>query len=274
MASVRELLAAADLEGDSARLEAELLLAHCLGRSRTWLYTWPEREVDDETCEAYRGLLGKRREGRPVAYILGRREFWNLELAVDERVLIPRPETECLVEWALRLPLPDTARVEDLGTGSGAIALALASERPRWRVSATDISAAALELATENARRLGLERVSFRLVEFGDDCDADICDLMVSNPPYVSEGDPHLSRGDLRSEPMLALASGEDGLDAIRCIVAAAPRRLRAGGWLLLEHGFEQGAPVRRLLSGAGFQEVESLCDAAGHERVSGGRLA
>ncbi len=210
----------------------------------------------------------------PVGYLLGHRAFWTFDLAVTPAVLIPRPETERLVELALaRLPRERPLALADLGTGSGAVALALASERPNARVLATDVAADALAVARSNAARLGIENIAFAE---GDWCaalgDARF-DLIASNPPYIEDQDPHLAQGDLRHEPARALASGADGLDAIRIIIDAAPRHLLPGGWLLLEHGRDQAARVRELLAAHAFTEVASALDLAGHERVSLGRV-
>lgn len=273
MATVRDLLQQGDdLPGDSPRRDAEILLCHCLRRSRAWLYAWPEREPEEDQAARYADLLARRRAGHPVAYLTGSREFWSLELTVDHNTLIPRPETETLVAWALELDLAADARVLDLGTGSGAIALALAQERPAWQVAALDSSPGALAVAQENARRLRLDRVE--LIEsdwFGALRDRRF-ELLVSNPPYVAAGDPHLQRGDLRFEPPTALAAGSDGLAAIRGLTASAAMHLVPGGWLLLEHGADQAEPVRDLLQAAGFEAVQTRADLAGLSRVSGGR--
>jgi release factor glutamine methyltransferase len=271
MPDIRELLAAATLPGDSGRLEAELLLCHCLRQTRSYLYTWPEKIIDTERCAAYEALLAARRNGTPVAYLTGLREFWSLQLQVDERTLIPRPETETLVEWALELPLPEEARVADLGTGSGAIALALASERLRWQLLATDISEDALAVASQNARRLGLGNIEFICSDWERTLAPGSFQLIVSNPPYIAAADPHPGQGDLRFEPAGALCSGLDGLDAIRRIIAMAPGFLYRGGWLLLEHGYDQAGTVRQLLQSAGFSAVVTRPDLAGVDRISGG---
>ncbi len=271
MPDIRELLAAATLPGDSGPLEAELLLCHCLQQTRSYLYTWPEKTIDGELCATFETLLDARRRGTPVAYLTGLREFWSLQLQVDERTLIPRPATETLVEWALELPLPKDARVADLGTGSGAVALALASERLGWQLLATDISDAALAVASLNARRLGLANIEFLRSDWEHSLAPGSFALIVSNPPYIALADPHLERGDLRFEPADALRSGIDGLDAIRCIIAAAPACLCRGGWLLLEHGYDQAEPVRQLLQSRGFSAVVTRPDLAGVERISGG---
>lgn len=262
--------------GEAARLEAELLLCEVLDRPRSFLFAFPERVPEADRALRYRELIAARAAGRPVAQLLGRRDFWSLALAVDEHTLIPRPETELLVEAALaRLP-PDLAgRVADLGTGSGAIALAIASERPLLEVVATDASAAALAVAQRNAQALGLaSRVAFRRGDWLAPLAGERFDLIASNPPYLAEDDPHLAQGDLRFEPRSALASGSDGLDAIRRIVAEAPAHLRPGGWLLLEHGLAQGAAVRDLLHAAGFGAVQTLRDLEDRDRVSLGRIA
>lgn len=275
MSDVRELLARATaiLAGDEARQEAELLLAHTLGRSRAWLFAWPEFVPEAAQASAYGRLVAARRDGMPIAYLTGTRGFRALELTVTPAVLIPRPETELLVEWALAcLPAAGGATVADLGTGSGAIALAIAQERPATRVVATDASADALAVARANAQRLGLANVEFMQ---GDWCAAlgtQVFDLIVSNPPYIEADDPHLTRGDLRFEPPSALASGADGLDAIRTISAQAPAHLREGGWLMFEHGWNQGAAVRGVLEEA-FDKVETVRDLEGRGRVTGGRL-
>jgi release factor glutamine methyltransferase len=273
--NLRELLARASarIGGDAARLEAELLLAHMLGVSRAKLYAWPELVPDADSRARFERAIEARAAGEPVAYLLGHREFWKLDLSVSPAVLIPRPETERLVELALERIAPDRAvRIADLGTGSGAIALAIASERPRARVLATDASADALVVARANAERLAVRNVTFAQGDWCDALGALRFDVIVSNPPYIAEGDPHLDAGDLPREPRSALASGVDGLDAIRRIVACAPAQLDPGGWLLLEHGWEQASHVRALLVGAGFVAVESARDDAGHERVSLGR--
>jgi release factor glutamine methyltransferase len=250
-----------------------LLLAHALDRTRAWLFAWPEHVPTPAQADAFERLVEARASGQPVAYLLGRRAFWSLDLAVTPAVLIPRPETELLVELALeRLPRDVACAVADLGTGSGAIALAIASERPLARVRATDLSADALAVARANAHRLALSHVEF---VHGDWCAAlgDMrFDLIASNPPYIAAGDPHLARGDLRHEPACALASGVDGLDAIRAIIATAPSHLLSAGWLLLEHGWNQGPQVRELLVRAGFSAVDSARDVAGHERITSAR--
>ncbi|MBN8728078.1 MAG: peptide chain release factor N(5)-glutamine methyltransferase [Xanthomonadales bacterium] len=276
MSDIRQLLGAATARlggGEEARGEAEILLAHALGRSRTWLFAWPEFEPDGAAEATFWRLVGARQGGKPVAYLTGRRGFWSLELEVTPAVLIPRAETERLVELALeRIPQARHAAVADLGTGSGAIALALASERPMAKVLATDASLDALAVAASNARRLGLRNIQFAE---GDWCAAlgdRRFDAIVSNPPYIEAGDPHLAQGDLPHEPPAALESGADGLDAIRAIIRATPAHLQAGGWLLLEHGWNQGAAVRALLGAAGFAAVATAQDLGGRDRVSSGR--
>jgi release factor glutamine methyltransferase len=272
MVSIRDALSAAKLPGDSGRLEAELLLCHCLGESRSYLYARPEQRLCADVLDSYRALIDARREGHPIAYLTGHREFWSLDLEVNEGTLIPRPETETLVEWALALGLPADAPVADWGTGSGAIALALACERPGWSVLACDRSAAALSVAARNRDRLDLRNVALLQADWGRALGPDSLALIVSNPPYVSSEDSHLQRGDLRFEPDSALVAGPDGLAEIRRIVAQARRVLAPGGWLLLEHGNRQAAAVRALLATEGFAAVTTRRDLAREERASGGR--
>jgi release factor glutamine methyltransferase len=262
------------------RLDAELLLAHVLDVSRANVIARDDRVLTPEEQGDFEQLLARRLAGEPLAYLTGTREFWSLELEVTRDVLVPRPETELLVEWTLSSP-PRTRgsglSVLDIGTGSGAIALAVAKELPQARVVASDVSAAALAVARRNAASIGVANLQFvesNLFEGlgprfrGDDG----YDVIVSNPPYVAEGDPHLA--ELRFEPALALTSGADGLDALRAIVAGAPGHLRAGGWLLVEHGATQGPAVRALFARAGFAAVETRRDLAGFERATGGHVA
>lgn len=276
MTAVRQLLARARrlLDGrvDDPQLEAQILLGHALGRDRSWLYAWPESVPAPEEAARFEQLLGQRVAGRPVGHLTGRREFWSLDLRVSPDTLIPRPETEQLVEIALALGLPHDARVLDLGTGCGAIALALAVERPHWRITALDRSPAALEVARSNARDLGLGNVQFLCSDWFAALGREVrFDLIVSNPPYVADGDPHLGRGDLRFEPRQALVGGSDGLVDVRRIIGDAPGHLRAGGWLWLEHGFDQATAVAAMLAAAGFGQVTLRRDLAGLERHSGG---
>lgn len=256
------------------REDAEPLLAHALGRDRAWLFAHATDPVVAGAAAGFRALVERRAAGEPVAYLVGRRGFWTLDLEVTADTLIPRPETELLVELALaRLAPEQPARIADLGTGSGAIALALASERPAAAVVATDVSKATLAVAVRNAQAHGLDNVWFRRGDWAEALGHDRFDLIASNPPYIAEGDRHLDEGDLRHEPPRALSSGVDGLDAIRVIAAAAPRHLVPGGWLLLEHGLEQGAAVRALLEQAGFVAVETARDLEDRDRVTLGRL-
>lgn len=276
MSSVTDLLRAAAPPGDiEARHEAEMLLGHALGRPRAWLYANAGFAPDAGERERFDALLHARRAGTPVAYLVGQRGFWTFELEVTPDVLIPRPETELLVEIALKHIAPDAdCTVADLGTGSGAIALAIASERPRARVLATDASAAALAVARRNAERLGMGNVE---LAHGNWCAALAdrrFDVIVSNPPYIAAGDRHLDQGDLRFEPAAALASGADGLDAIREICAGAFAQLRPSGWLLLEHGFDQAARVRALLAIEGAIDVATSRDLEDRDRVTSGRRA
>ena len=249
--------------------EARLLLAAATGFSEASVLAHPERELPASAESQFREFAARRARGEPIAYILGEKEFYGLALAVNPAVLIPRPETELLVELALaRRP----ASVLDLGTGSGAIALAVKRYLPRARVVAVDASAAALAVARRNAVKLGLE-VEFRHGRWFGAVDGERFEVVVSNPPYVAEADAHLSQGDLRFEPRAALVAGADGLDAIRSIVRAAPAHLNPGGWLLLEHGLGQDTAVRDLLAQAGLEGATSWPDLAGIARVTGGGL-
>lgn len=257
------------------RIDAELLLLHLLGKPRSWLYAHADDALSAGVEAAFDALLARREAGEPIAYITGRRGFWSLDLEVTPATLIPRPETERLVELALeRLPRDAPCRVADLGTGSGAIALSLARELPRAQVVATDASAAALAVAERNARRLGIANASFVEGDWVAPLAGQRFDLIASNPPYIESDDPHLAQGDLRFEPATALASGGDGLDDIRRIVADAIPCLRPGGWLLFEHGWKQGEAARALLQAAGYADVFTAQDLEGRDRVSGGRTA
>jgi len=260
----------------SPRLDAEILLAHITGKNRSHFRAWPEKELAPEEAAEFWRLVGQRREGVPIAYLIGLREFWSREFEVSPEVLIPRPETELLVEQALTIIPPDrAARILDLGVGSGAIAITLALERPLAEVSALDLSPAALAVAQRNAARHRAGDVRFLHSDWFGALPHDKCfDVIVSNPPYIAETDPHLSRGDVRFEPALALSSGADGLNDIRRIVRQAPAHLVSGGWLLIEHGYDQAEAVRGLLQQTGFEAVASHADLQGHRRVSGGRLS
>lgn len=270
-ALLREAAAQLRDAGDSARLDAEILLGHVLGWTRAQLIARDDEALPPEAEARFRDIVARRAGGEPVAYLTGTKDFWSLSLRVTPDVLVPRPETELLVEWGLECVQDKPApRIADLGTGSGAIALALASECRDATVWATDVSDAALAVAAGNARALGLDQVSFRRGRWFEAVDGLRFDLVVSNPPYVAEGDPHLDA--LRHEPARALTAGPDGLADLRAIVEAAPQYLEDGGWLLVEHGATQGGAVRALLQASGFEDVQSRRDLAGHERASGGR--
>ncbi|WP_296807290.1 peptide chain release factor N(5)-glutamine methyltransferase [Thiocapsa sp.] len=262
--------ALATIPDGTPRLEAELLLTEATGWSRTRLFAWPDHPVAPDAYARFHALLGRRLAGEPIAYIRGRQEFWSLELHVTPATLIPRPETELLVETALESLLPDAPlRVADLGTGSGAIAAALATERPAWHLFATDRSPDALEIARENLVRLTLGNLSLLRANWSDAFAPASLDAIVSNPPYVAAGDPHLTRGDLRYEPREALTPGGDGLEAYRAIAADARRCLSPGGWLLLEHGYDQGTDIRRILAEFGLSAPSTRTDLAGHDRLT-----
>jgi release factor glutamine methyltransferase len=263
------------LEGcsDSPRLDAEVLLAHLLAASRSALHVRADEPLRADTLQSYRELTARRAAGVPVAYLTGVREFWSLPLKVTPAVLVPRPETELLVEQALALlPAQCGGRsVLDLGTGSGAIALAVALERPLARIVGVDLSHAALGVARDNARALSLERIEWRAGSWFEVLGGERFDLVVSNPPYIAEGDPALEA--LAAEPAAALIAGPSGMEMLACIIAAAPRHLVAGGWLVLEHGATQAVAVARLLREQGFAELRSLEDYSGRSRLTRGRL-
>lgn len=256
----------------SPRLDAELLLEHVTGLTRASFRAMPERELPAQAGWAFRQLVTRRAQGEPIAYIRGYHEFWSLPLEVTPAVLIPRPETELVVERALALAPPELQRIADLGTGSGAIALALASERRDSEIVGTDVSEDALHVARRNAATLRLTNASFCKGRWYEALAGERFDLMVSNPPYIAAGDPDLAQDVYRHEPRLALIPGPTGLEAIEVIVRGAPDHLAPGGWLIVEHGWKQASAVRNLLVQNGFTHVRSSADLAGHERVTEGR--
>jgi release factor glutamine methyltransferase len=256
-----------------SRIDAEFLLAHFLGKTRSWLYAHADQALAAQQCDDFDALVQRRKQGEPVAYITGRRAFWSLDLKVTPDTLIPRPETELLVELALSLAHPECpAKILDLGTGSGAIALAIAAERPDCRITAADVSPSAIAVAIDNADRLKLRNVTFEQGNWYSRLGGQCFDIIVSNPPYIEEADMHLGQGDLRFEPRSALVSGTDGLDDIRIIVSQAHRHLSPGGWLLIEHGWNQGEAVRALFRCAEFLDIETSKDLEQRDRVTFGR--
>lgn len=248
-------------------------MMHVCGLQRSGLITGSQALLSDERLRRFQSLLDRRKQGTPIAHITGTREFWSMELNVSSATLIPRPETELLVEKALeRIPENAAWRVADLGTGSGAIALALAKERPRCGVIATDVSHAALAVARSNAEKFALANIEFRAGDWFTCLVNETLDMIVSNPPYVRVGDPHLQADDVRHEPMTALVSGMDGLNAIRHIIEKSPRFLKSGGWLLLEHGWDQAGSVQSFLRQEAYRDSICFRDLSGHGRVTAGR--
>ncbi|WP_029933917.1 peptide chain release factor N(5)-glutamine methyltransferase [Thiomicrospira pelophila] len=260
------------LEHESAKLEAEILLCHLLKISRAQLYTWPERELTDQQANDFFDLIAQRQQGQPIAYLTGQREFWGLNLQVNPNTLIPRADTETLVEIALQKATAYTQpKLLDLGTGSGAIALALASELNQAVIHAVDYSADALTIAKSNAKQLNLSIKFHHGSWFEPIVDQDF-DIIVSNPPYIESDDLHLNQGDLRFEPSQALASGVDGLDDLRLIISQAKTHLNPQGWLIVEHGYNQAQAVADLFKQSGYQAVELITDLAGQPRVTIGQ--
>ncbi|MDR5899517.1 peptide chain release factor N(5)-glutamine methyltransferase [Halomonas vilamensis] len=261
----------------SPRLDAEVLLCHVIGRDRTWLYTWGDRPGERWQRARFAALVAARAQGEPVAYLIGTREFWGLALATSSGTLIPRPDTETLVEAALARANTSSGTLLDLGTGTGAIALAFASERPHWQIQGVDIRPEAVALATRNAQALGIANVRFEQSDwfsaFETQVKTPVFDIIVSNPPYIAADDPHLTQGDVRFEPRSALVAESAGMADLLHLVACARQFLATFGWLMLEHGHTQAAHVRAALRKAGYSNVESVCDLSGHERVTLGRL-
>lgn len=262
----------------SPRVDAEVLMCHVLERDRTWLYTWGDKMCSPWEHARFDALIAARVQGMPVAYLTGEREFWGLRLATSPNTLIPRPDTETLVELALsRVTLP-TGRLLDLGTGTGAIALAFASEQPGWRVLGVDVRDEAVELAVSNAKALGITNAHFLQSDWFSALESDaetetLFDIIVSNPPYIAADDPHLAKGDVRFEPRSALVAKADGMADLLHLVQSARHYLSTSGWLLLEHGYTQADRVRAALTSAGFHNVESIRDLGGHQRVTLGHL-
>ncbi|MBS3669451.1 peptide chain release factor N(5)-glutamine methyltransferase [Vreelandella boliviensis] len=262
----------------SPRVDAEVLLCHVLGRDRTWLYTWGDKMCSLWEQARFEALVAARVQGTPVAYLTGEREFWGVRLATSPDTLIPRPDTETLVELALSRVNQPTGRMLDLGTGTGAIALAFASEQPDWQVLGVDLRFEAVALANQNAHSLGITNARFlqsdwfAVLESYDEVGT-LFDIIVSNPPYIAADDPHLAEGDVRFEPRSALVADACGMADLLHLVNTAQRYLTASGWLLLEHGYQQADVVREALERAGYQNVESVRDLGGHERVTLGHL-
>lgn len=254
----------------SPDLDAQVLLCHVLARPRSYLFTWPERELEAHQQQSFLALLARREQGEPVAHLTGEREFFGRNFSVTPDTLIPRPDTETLVELALKLGPAGPARVADLGTGTGAIGVTLALERPQWQVTLTDLSAAALSVAGGNARQLGAQ-VTLQQGSWLEDCRGPF-DVIVSNPPYIDPADHHLDEGDVRFEPRSALVADQRGLADLATIITQSAARLVAGGWLLLEHGYQQGAQVRALMEAGRFDGVRTERDLGGNERVTVGR--
>ena len=259
----------------SPAVDASILLCHVLGCSPGHLIAWPEKQLTQTQAKQFERILQQRIAGEPVAYITGAREFWSLSLKISSDVLIPRPETETLVEFALaKFPGSAHLAVADLGTGSGAIACALAAEHPQWDIVATDTSVAALEIARINAEAHKLGNIRFLQGTWFEPLAGHRFDLVISNPPYVANGDPHLEQGDVRFEPDSALVSGPLGMDAISLITGAAGQHLNTGGWLIIEHGYDQQQAVYDCFSQAGFEDIAQLNDLAGQPRMTAGRNA
>jgi len=257
---------------DIERRDAEILLGAAWNLSRGALLARAGEPVPDDVAARFKAWCARRAAGEPVAYLLGRREFWSMEFDVNAAVLVPRPETELLVERVLELVTADQAQVADLGTGSGAIAIALAHERPRWRVVGTDLSDEALRVARRNGARLVADRVEWRAGDWYQALESRRFDALASNPPYIEENDPVLASDGLRHEPRGALTPGGDGLAALATLINGSPEHLEPGGWLFLEHGATQGATLRGALVARGFTHVTSHRDLAGHERVTEGQ--
>lgn len=274
--TIRRALDSAVLEltaSDSPRLDAEILLAHVLEVERSYLFAHPELALAADALQRFQNFVARRAQSEPIAYLVGSKSFWDFELMVNSHVLVPRPETELLVETALALGNRDQClRVADLGTGSGAIALALARECPVWQVMAIDVSPEALGVARQNAEALALNNVAFVQGSWCEALGTAELDMIVSNPPYVAPGDPHLSEGDLPFEPMLALQAADAGFAAFNSIAGAARQHLRPGGWLLLEHGFEQQQQLKSLLLDLGYEAVTGHADLAGCDRMVAAR--
>lgn len=255
---------------ESARLDAEILLAHVLNVTRTFLYTHATDALDASILEAYQTLLLRRLTGEPIAYLTGIKEFWSIPLSVNDATLIPRPETELLVESILtRLSTHEEASILDLGTGTGAIAIALAVTKPRWKITAVDVSFATLSVAKHNALTHDLHNITFIQSDWFGSIPEQKFDAIVSNPPYIEENDPHLYVGDVRFEPKLALTSGPTGLNALTTIIQQARPYLKKPGILLLEHGYNQAAAVKDLLTQAHFDAIACIHDLQNHPRVS-----
>lgn len=280
MKNIRQLLDSATRQlqqlSESPRLDAEVLLAHCLNKTRTWLVTWPENIPDKSCSEQFAALIQQRIAGHPVAHLTGQREFWSLPLKVTVDTLIPRPDTELMIEQVLLdYPADTSLTLADLGTGSGAIAIALATERPDWKIIATDQSAAALAVAEENLAQLKLENIQLKQGNWFEALPKNRLhqqfDLILSNPPYIPLADPHLSRGDVRFEPLSALASGDDGLDDIRQIVSLAPAFLKPGGRLYIEHGYDQKQEILDIFTKNHFSCVQQHLDLTGNPRLTTG---
>lgn len=259
---------------DSPRIDSEIMLAQVCGKTRTYLRTWPEKSLTPEQLTQFQQLITRRCSGEPVAYITGEREFWDMTLQVSPDTLIPRPETEHLVELALeKIPQKSQWHIADLGTGCGAIALAIARERPHCKILATDTSVAALAVAQNNARHLNIRNVTFIEGHWFEPLGEQQFEMIVSNPPYVHPDDEHLSQGDLRFEPVQALRSIPDGLTDIHVITKAARKHLVSPGWLILEHGYDQGSAVKKMLESLGYSQVSTREDLARNERLTMGKM-
>ncbi|RXJ73869.1 protein-(glutamine-N5) methyltransferase, release factor-specific [Veronia nyctiphanis] len=263
-------------QSPSAKIDAAVLLCHALDKPNSFLFTWPDKTLSKSELALFQTLIERRCQGEPVAYITGTREFWSLSLEVEPSTLIPRPDTERLVELALDKITAETRRVLDLGTGTGAIALAIATECSQLAVTGVDLKPEAVALAARNRERLGLKNVEFRQSSWFDSFGISISeafDVIVSNPPYIDPDDPHLAQGDVRFEPSSALTADDHGLADIKVICQQSPSYLASGGWLLIEHGYDQRTAVQQIFSDAGFTEVETIKDYAGQDRVTQGRF-